>query len=98
MANKVTPKPYPESHHIDNRKILGEFIRAQRTHQNLDISTTAQMLGISVDLLSQLENGNRNVQIDSLLPILHGLGLQMGVFTKKDMLIAEHDLRELRHL
>ncbi|MCU7835265.1 MAG: helix-turn-helix domain-containing protein [gamma proteobacterium symbiont of Taylorina sp.] len=83
MANKLVPKKFPTSPFIENTKDLGAFIRAQRTQHGLVIDEAAKMLGVSVDLLSGVENGNRNVGIDKVLQILSGLGLKMSIFTKK---------------
>jgi transcriptional regulator with XRE-family HTH domain len=85
MANKVIPKAFPESPVIDNTEALGLFIRAQRTQHGLVINETAKMLNVSVDLLSGLENGSRNVGIDKVLHILAGLGLKMSICTKKQL-------------
>lgn len=85
MANKLVPKEFPSSPVIENTKDLGAFIRAQRTQNGLVIDEAAKMLGVSVDLLSGIENGTRNVGIDKVLHILTGLGLKMSVFTKKQV-------------
>jgi transcriptional regulator with XRE-family HTH domain len=85
MANKLTSKKFPDSPVIENTQDLGAFIRAQRTQHGLKITEAAQMLGVSVDLLSGIENGNRNVGIDKVLQILSGLGLKLSIFTKKQI-------------
>jgi len=45
--------------------------------------TPADMLGISKDVLSRLENG-RSVSLDKLFKVLNGLGLNMLVFTNQE--------------
>ena len=84
MGNKLVPKEFPKSPIIENTKDLGAFIRAQRTQNGLVIDEAAKLLNISVDLLSGIENGNRNVGINKVLHILTGLGLKMSIFNKKD--------------
>jgi len=85
MSNKLVPKEFPKSPIIENTKDLGAFIRAQRTQNGLVIDEAAKLLNVSVDLLSGIENGNRNVGIDKVLHILTGFGLKMSIFTKKEV-------------
>jgi transcriptional regulator with XRE-family HTH domain len=54
---------------------LGPAIRARRRQQSLRSDDTACLSGVSVDLLSRLENGKGSVPLDKLLSVLDGLGL-----------------------
>ncbi|SEL31856.1 Helix-turn-helix domain-containing protein [Roseateles sp. YR242] len=56
---------------------LGPAIRARRREQSLRIDDAASLTGVSVDLLSRLENGKGSVRLDKLLGVLDGLGLML---------------------
>lgn len=61
---------------------LGPVIRARRREQSLRIDDAASLSGVSVDLLSRLENGKGSVRLDKLLSVLDGLGLTLVVSPK----------------
>ena len=61
---------------------LGPMIRARRREQSLRIDDAAALSGVSVDLLSRLENGKGSVRLDKLLTVLDGLGLALIVGPK----------------
>ncbi|HEY4079192.1 MAG TPA: helix-turn-helix domain-containing protein [Burkholderiaceae bacterium] len=56
---------------------LGPVIRARRREQSLRIDDAAALSGVSVDLLSRLENGKGSVRFDKLLTVLDSLGLAL---------------------
>jgi transcriptional regulator with XRE-family HTH domain len=55
----------------------GALIKARRREQSLRIDDAAALSGVSVDLLSRLENGKGSVRFDKLLAVLDGLGLAL---------------------
>lgn len=61
---------------------LGKTIRAKRKSSGMRIDDAAALCGVSVDLLSRLENGKSGVATDRVLKVLDGLGLQLGVVDK----------------
>jgi len=61
---------------------LGPVVRARRREQSLRIDDAASLSGVSVDLLSRLENGKGSVRLDKLLSVLDGLGLALVVGPK----------------
>ncbi len=69
--------PPPEILHITNASALGSTVRARRRAQALRIDDAASLSGVSVDLLSRLENGKGSVRLDKLLAVLDGLGLAL---------------------
>ena len=73
----MTSKPTVPSDllRITNASALGPAIRARRRAQSLRIDDAASLSGVSVDLLSRLENGKGSVRLDKLLAVLDGLGL-----------------------
>jgi transcriptional regulator with XRE-family HTH domain len=58
---------------------LGRAIREKRKASQLRIDDAAALCGVSVDLLSRLENGKSGVATDRVLKVLDGLGLVMLV-------------------
>jgi transcriptional regulator with XRE-family HTH domain len=71
---------------------LGQQVRAHRNKQGLRIDDAAALNGVSVDLLSRLENGAGGIRTDKLLAVLDGLGLALIIAPK------DHELlRRLPH-
>lgn len=62
---------------------LGRHIRDKRKASGLRIDDAAALCGVSVDLLSRLENGKSGVATDRVLKVLDGLGLVMLVRGKE---------------
>lgn len=56
---------------------VGALVKARRREQSLRIDDAAALSGVSVDLLSRLENGKGSVRFDKLLAVLDGLGLAL---------------------
>jgi transcriptional regulator with XRE-family HTH domain len=67
----------PELLGITTASALGPAIRARRRAQSLRIDDAASLSGVSVDLLSRLENGKGSVRVDKLLAVLDSLGLAL---------------------
>ncbi len=67
----------PELLRITDASALGPAIRARRRAQALRIDDAASLSGVSVDLLSRLENGKGSVRLDKLLAVLDSLGLAL---------------------
>lgn len=61
---------------------LGFLVRNRRAQSKLRIDDAANMLGVSKDVLSRIENG-RSVSMDKVFTVLNGLGLNMLVFDKR---------------
>ncbi|HZX25648.1 MAG TPA: helix-turn-helix domain-containing protein [Telluria sp.] len=66
---------------------IGAQVRAHRKKQALRIDDAAALNGVSVDLMSRLENGSGSVRTDKLLAVLDGLGLAMIIAPKDDELL-----------
>jgi transcriptional regulator with XRE-family HTH domain len=73
----MKPIALPDLLRITAPTDLGPAIRARRREQSLRIDDTASLSGVSVDLLSRLENGKGSVRLDKLLTVLDGLGLAL---------------------
>ena len=70
--------------HVKAASDLGPTVRTRRRAQALRIDDAAALIGVSVDLLSRLENGKGSVRLDKLLSVLDGLGLMLVVGAKDD--------------
>ena len=86
--------PPTRKFHMDNQptrqatllktpKALGPIVRERRKSQSLRIDDAAGLLGVSVDLMSRLENGQGTVQLDKAMAVLDGLGLTLMVLPKE---------------
>ncbi|HGL5383268.1 helix-turn-helix transcriptional regulator [Burkholderia orbicola] len=72
---------------------LGALVRNRRAQIQMRIDDAADMLGVSKDVLSRLENG-RAVGLDKLFKILDGLGLNLLVVPKREVPVARNALRD----
>lgn len=78
---------------VETLESLGALVRSQRARGQLRIDDAADLLGVSKDLLSRLENG-RSVGLDSLMKVLEGLGLKLLVLPKGDASFIEEQLAQ----
>ncbi|OYT89310.1 MAG: transcriptional regulator [Burkholderiales bacterium PBB6] len=67
----------PELLRLTDANALGPVIRQRRRAQSLRIDDAAALSGVSVDLLSRLENSKGSVRLDKLLAVLDSLGLTL---------------------
>ncbi len=67
---------------ITDMVALGRLIRDRRAQSAMRIDDAASMLGVSKNVLSQLENG-RSVSLDKVLKVLKGLGLTLLLFDQQ---------------
>ena len=82
-AIRTTPTPAPDAPQaIVSAQHLGPLVRAQRKQQGLRIDDAAALSGVSVDLLSRLENGAGSVRLDKLMSVLDSLGLTLVLASK----------------
>jgi len=58
---------------------LGDAIRARRRMTGLTLDDAAALLGVGRRFLVELENGKRHASIETVLRVLHGLGLELRV-------------------
>ncbi len=72
---------------------MGALIRNRRAQSRMRIDDAADMLGVSKDVLSRLENG-RAVSLDKLFKVLDGFGLNLLVVPKREVIVARKALRE----
>lgn len=67
---------------VSSATVMGNQVRAHRNKQGLRIDDAAALSGVSVDLMSRLENGSGSVRLDKLMSVLDGLGLTLLVAPK----------------
>ncbi|MFN3611203.1 helix-turn-helix domain-containing protein [Tepidimonas sp.] len=79
MTDSVTRRPTL----LHSAPELGPVVRERRKSQSLRIDDAAGLLGVSVDLMSRLENGQGSVRLDKALAVLDGLGLTLMVLPKE---------------
>ncbi len=79
MTDSVTRRPSL----LQSAPDLGPVVRERRKSQSLRIDDAAGLLGVSVDLMSRLENGQGSVRLDKALAVLDGLGLTLLVLPKE---------------
>lgn len=82
-----TATPQAPLQDLGSAERLGQQVRAQRKQQGLRIDDAAALSGVSVDLLSRLENGAGSVRLDKLMNVLDSLGLTLMVAPKGHPLV-----------
>lgn len=78
----IAKAPLPSVQIVEKTADIGRQIRVHRKKQGLRIDDAAALNGVSVDLLSRLENGAGGVRTDKLLAVLDGLGLALIIAPK----------------
>ncbi|HEY0587944.1 MAG TPA: helix-turn-helix domain-containing protein [Pseudoduganella sp.] len=86
MSPKISP-PLPAVQVVSDLADVGRQVRAHRKLQGLRIDDAAALNGVSVDLLSRLENGAGGIRTDKLLAVLDGLGLALVIAPKDHELL-----------
>lgn len=80
------PKPtLPTTSQVADAGALGRAVRAQRLTAGLRIDDAAALCGVSVTVLSRLENAASGVTSKSLFKVLDGLGLTLLIFDKVEI-------------
>lgn len=79
MADTTSQRP----NLLQSAPDLGPVVRDRRKSQSLRIDDAAALLGVSVDLMSRLENGQGSVRLDKAVAVLDGLGLTLMVLPKQ---------------
>ena len=82
MGRKLTKIAAPASPLVTDASALGYAVRAQRLNAGLRIDDAAALCGVSVTVLSRLENATTGVTTKNLFKVLDGLGLTLLVMGK----------------
>ncbi|GAB2902235.1 hypothetical protein GCM10027093_44130 [Paraburkholderia jirisanensis] len=75
---RPVPNPDPLARDIS---AVGAMVRNYRAENGMPINDAADLLGVSKDVLSRLENG-RPIGLDKLFLILDGFGLNLLIVPK----------------
>jgi ribosome-binding protein aMBF1 (putative translation factor) len=95
LSMKPSSRPSPDLPRVQpvtTLRDIGEQIRAARRRQGLRIDDAASLCGVSVDLMSRLENGKGSVGTDKVLLVMAALGMELFVAPK-----GHSGLRALLH-
>ncbi len=65
--------------HIDTPQTLGQIARATRKRLGLTQPQLALAAGVGVRFIVELEAGKPTVRLESVLRVLHALGVQLNV-------------------
>ncbi|MFN7222232.1 MAG: helix-turn-helix transcriptional regulator [Burkholderiales bacterium] len=65
--------------HIDTPQTLGQIARAARKRLGLTQPQLALAAGVGVRFIVELEAGKPTVRLESVLRVLHALGVQLNV-------------------
>ena len=68
-------------------KTLGAAIQQQRKQLGLSQTEVADLAGVSLNFVSQIETGKATAQIGKVLDLVHALGLQFALEFGKNRLI-----------
>lgn len=74
-----------DSPEMGDATALGRAIRAQRLASGLRIDDAAALCGVSVAVLSRLENGATGVSVGRIFKVLDALGLALLVINKPEV-------------
>ncbi len=70
-------------HSIISVKEIGELIRAERKRQNILQQDLAELSGVSLHFLSNLENGKASVEFQKVLLVFRSLGIEIQLTTRQ---------------
>lgn len=79
MARRIVPSTPPATSVVSNAVILGAAVRHRRTHKQVRIDDAAHACNVSVQLLSDMEGGKRNVRLDNAIRVVEEFGMSLVV-------------------
>ena len=85
MSRSLAKPVLPASPQAVDAEALGRSVRAQRLAAGLRIDDAAALCGVSVTVLSRLENAASGISTQNLFKVLDGLGLSLLIFTKAEV-------------
>jgi transcriptional regulator with XRE-family HTH domain len=93
MARRIVPTPPPSSPVVSDAQVLGAAVRNRRTHQGVRIDNAAAACGVSVQLMSDMEGGKRNVRLDNAIRVAAQFGLSLLVIPNERLAAVEAALK-----
>lgn len=85
MTRALSKPVSPATSVLANAEALGLAVRAQRLTAGLRIDDAAALCGVSVTVLSRLENAASGISTQNLFKIFDGLGLTLLGFPKAEI-------------
>ena len=85
MSRPLRKPTLPTTPQVAEAGALGRAVRAQRLTAGLRIDDAAALCGVSVTVLSRLENAASGVTTKNLFKVLDGLGLTLLAFDKLEI-------------
>lgn len=86
MATKLTQDPH-SVRTGEREKVLevaiGREVRAFRKQQNITVAELAQLTGLSIGMLSKIENGNTSPSLTTLQSLAHALSVPLTAFFRR---------------
>ena len=86
MASKLTQDPH-STHDGDREKVLevaiGREVRAFRRQQKITVAELAQITGLSIGMLSKIENGNTSPSLTTLQLLANALSVPLTSFFRR---------------
>lgn len=64
---------------VSNAADLGRAIRLRRRERELTLVETAELAGVGVRFMSELENGKPTVRLDKVMAVAGALGLELRI-------------------
>ena len=78
-----------DPHHLKDERekileiALGREVRAHRRQQNITVAELAQLTGISIGMISKIENGNTSPSLSTLQTLSNALGVTLTSFFRR---------------
>ena len=79
MAKRIKALPTPDLSANLSSLLLGQAIRAKRTQSQLRLEDAAALCRVSKQTLTNVERGFGTSQLDLVLQICSGLGIQLRI-------------------
>jgi transcriptional regulator with XRE-family HTH domain len=79
MAKRIKALPTPDLNTNLSSELLGQAIRARRTQSQLRLEDAAALCGVSKQTLTNVERGEGTSQMNLVLQICSGLGIQLRI-------------------
>ena len=68
---------------IDNISQIGKIIREKRKSMKLTQKDLADLCNLGTRFISELENGKKTLEVNKVLKVINGVGLNINVSQRK---------------
>jgi len=79
MAKKIKVLATPDLKQKMSPQLLGQVVKARRTQSNLRQEDAAALCGVAKQTYMQVEHGNPNSQLETVLKICSALGITLNI-------------------